>query len=353
MTPFPRDDYQELRRYHFDRTPVELDLSDNTNQWGAHPGAVRALAGAAGDGLARYPELYADELREAVAQRLGITADCITTGCGSDDVLDSIYRATREQDGDFVSVATPTFSMALPLARMNGMKARTIPWARALEAPEALLEGDPALVYVCRPNNPTGHMAPTSWLEELITKAGKGGPMILVDEAYVDFAGESFAGVARWEPRLIVSRTMSKAFGLAGLRVGYAVAAPETALEIEKSRGPYKVSRVAAAAAAAALRDEEGWVDATVAECLENRDRLWESLVERGLDPKKSFANFILYRSPTGDAKADALALRARGVAVRPFPGAWDGGGDALRVTVGPWSNMERFLDALDEEMKS
>ena len=82
-----------------------------------------------------------------------------------------------------VSVATPTFSMALPLARMTGLDARTIPWSQAMEEPAALLEGDPALVYVCRPNNPTGHMAPTDWLEGLIEAAGKDGPLILIDEA--------------------------------------------------------------------------------------------------------------------------------------------------------------------------
>lgn len=349
MTPFPREDYKSLTRYHFDRSPVEVDLSDNTNQWGAHPDAVTALAEAANDGLARYPALYADELREAIGKRIRVRPECVTTGCGSDDVLDSIYRAVGSREDDFVSVAVPTFSMALPLARMNGMQARTTPWAEALEDPEALLEGGPALVYVCRPNNPTGHVAPTHWLESLIDAAGPEGPVILVDEAYVDYGGDSFAQVAMFEPRLVVSRTLSKAFGLAGLRVGYAVAAKDTVREFEKSRGPYKVGRVAASAAAAALRDEDGWVDRTVAECVENRDRLWQALTLRDLDPQRSFANFILFRSPSGDAQADALALRARGVAVRPFAGAWPDGADALRVTVAPWPLLERFLTALDE----
>jgi histidinol-phosphate aminotransferase len=332
---------------------VEIDLSDNTNQWGAHPAAVRSLQSEAGDGLARYPELYADVLRAAVSERLGVEAECVTTGCGSDDVLDSIYRAVRSADGDFVSVATPTFSMAMPLARMNGMEARAVPWPEALEAPERLLEGGPALVYVCRPNNPTGHVAPQAWLEALVAAAGSNGPVILVDEAYVDFADGSFAQAATAEPRVIVTRTLSKAFGLAGLRVGYAIASPATALEVEKSRGPYKVSRVAAHAAATALRDEEGWVTRTVAECLENRDRLHAALVDRGLDPQPSSANFIFFRALSADAGEDAQALRRLGVAVRPFPSAWSDGSDALRVTVGPWALMDRFLEALDEVMAS
>ena len=248
-----------------------------------------------------------------------------------------------------MSVATPTFSMALPLARMNGMPARSVPWPEALDDPALLLRDQPTLVYVCRPNNPTGHVAPTDWVEALVSLAGEDGPLILLDEAYVDFGGDSFASRAVEHPRLLVSRTLSKAFGLAGLRVGYAVAAPPTALEVEKSRGPYKVGRLAAAAAAAALNDAEGWVARTVAECIENRSLTLTGLRDRGLEPLPSQANFILFRAPGGDARADALAIRERGVAVRPFPGDYPGGDDALRVTVGPWSMMESFFAALDE----
>jgi len=349
VTPFPRPDYRSLARYHFDRTPVELDLSDNTNRWGPHPGALEVLRSADVDSLARYPDLYADSLRAAAAERLGVPEACIATGCGSDDVLDSTYRASGGRESDFVAVATPTFSMAIPLARMNGMPARSIPWAQALDDPGRLLAGGPALVYVCRPNNPTGELCPTPWVQALLEAAGEDGPVILLDEAYVDFGGDTFAGRAAAHPRLLVSRTLSKAFGLAGLRIGYSVAAPDTALEVEKSRGPYKVARVAAEAGAVALRDEEGWITRTVAACVESRGRAQALLSERGLAPVPSHANFILFRAPSGVAEADALGVRARGVAVRPFPGDLPDGSDALRVTVAPWPLMERFFGALDD----
>ena len=353
MSPLPRDDYRTLACYHFDRTPVELDLSDNTNQWGAHPAALKVLRRADVDALARYPDLYADELRTAAAARLGVPEQCISTGCGSDDVLDSAYRASGGSRNDVVSVAAPTFSMALPLATMNGRPARTTPWAAALDDPGRLLECSPSLVYVCRPNNPTGHVASTAWVEALLDAAGTDGPVVLLDEAYVDFGGDTFAARATSHPRLLVSRTLSKAFGLAGLRVGFAVASPSTALEVEKSRGPYKVARLATEAAAAALIDAEAWVPRTVAECVENRARTEEALSQRGLDPIPSQANFILFRAPGGDATADALGIRARGVAVRSFPGDMPDGSDALRVTVAPWSMMERFLGALDDYLAS
>ncbi|MEX2467851.1 MAG: aminotransferase class I/II-fold pyridoxal phosphate-dependent enzyme, partial [Gemmatimonadota bacterium] len=263
MTPFPRDDYRTLRRYDPDREPVEIDLSDNTNLWGTHPGALARIRAAGTDDLARYPELYADVLREAVAERFGVSADCVTTGAGSDDVLDSAFRAASGP-GAVVSYASPTFSMVEPLARMNGMDARAVPWADALADPAALLAGRPALVYVCRPNNPTGEAAPREWFEALLELAAGGGagraptpgstdagsrrsgspaPLVILDEAYADFAEDTWITRGAEVPGLLVARTSSKAYGLAGLRCGFGVATPETALEIEKSRGPYKVAR--------------------------------------------------------------------------------------------------------------
>jgi histidinol-phosphate aminotransferase len=348
MSPFPRPDYEPLKRYHFDRTPVALDLSDNTNHWGAHPAALEVARRADDDAMARYPYLYADNLRAAAADRLGVPEECVATGCGSDDILDCAYRACAGGPADFVAAAVPTFPMGLQMARMNGMDARPVPWREALAEPQLLLHGGPALVYVCRPNNPTGHVAPTAWVNDLLDAAGEDGPLVIVDEAYVDFGGDSFAKRAAQRPRLLVSRTLSKAFGLAGVRVGYGVGTPETTLEVEKARGPYKVSRIAAEAGAAALADREGWVTRTVAECLECRARAEAALAERGLEPLPSLANFIMFRSVTGDGRTDALGIRGHGVAVRPFAGEYPDGSDALRVTVAPWPLMERFLGALD-----
>ncbi|MEQ9401647.1 MAG: aminotransferase class I/II-fold pyridoxal phosphate-dependent enzyme [Longimicrobiales bacterium] len=348
MTPFPRTDYEALTRYTPDRRSVEVDLSDNTNLWGTHPAALARIRAAGTDDLARYPELYADRLRQAVAARFGVDVDCVTTGCGSDDVLDSAFRAAAGP-GAAVSYADPTFSMIEPLARMNGMEPRPVPWPEALADAGRLLEGDPSLVYVCRPNNPTGEQAPQAWVDELLARVGPDGPLVIVDEAYADFAGETLIPRAPDHPRLLVARTSSKAYGLAGLRAGFAVASPAVALEIEKSRGPYKVTRLGADAAAAAVEDADGWMARTVAAAVASRERLTEELTRRGLPPLPSRSNFLLFRSLSGSAKDDALRLREHGVAVRPFTGI-PGMGEGLRVTVGPWPLMERFLDALDAE---
>jgi len=349
MSPFPRGDYARVTRYEPDRRPVSVDLSDNTNLWGTHPAALERIRAASADDLARYPELYADVLRDAVSVRFDVDPDCVTTGAGSDDVLDSAFRAVFAP-GATVRYASPTFSMIEPLAHMNALSAVAVPWAEALADPTRLCEGRPDLVYVCRPNNPTGESAPAEWVERLLglaDEAGPDAPVVIVDEAYADFGGETLIPWAARYPRLVVARTASKAYGLAGLRCGFAVASPETTLEIEKSRGPYKVSRLAAEATAAAIRDECGWMASTVEECLANRARLHSALTERGLRPFDSRANFILFAAPSGQARADALRLRDRGVGVRPFSGI-PGFGEGLRVTVGPWPPMERFLAALD-----
>jgi histidinol-phosphate aminotransferase len=326
---------------------VEVDLSDNTNLWGTHPAALEVVRTADLHALARYPHLYADDLRAAAADRFGVEPDQVATGCGSDDILDSLWRALATAGGT-VRYPGPTFSMVEPLSAMNGRTALELPWSAALDDPLRLLEGDPALVYVCRPNNPTGQLAPAEWVDALLDAVREDGPVVLLDEAYADFAGETLIPRVVDHPRALVVRTLSKAYGLAGLRVGLGFGSQALIREVEKSRGPYKVNRLAEAAAVAALRDEAGWIDATVAECVANRERLWTALDRRGLRPLPSRANFILVPVPDGEARGFAHLLREHEVGVRPFPDCPDVG-DALRITVGPWPLMERLLAALDE----
>ena len=383
MTPFPREAYRPLEPYAPDRRPVEVDLSDNTNRWGTHPGALAAMVGATPEDLLRYPPVYADGFREAVARRFGVPREAVTTGCGSDDLLDSAFRAAGEP-GEGVAYLPPTFSMVEIFARMNGMVPLPVeregPGHRSpfgpLPDPEALLDQDPALIYLCRPNNPTGEVIPEKWLRDLAAAGGPEGPIILLDEAYGDFMGEGgedrsdpdlFLREAPASSRLVILRTLSKAFGLAGLRVGFAVGAPEVIREVEKSRGPYKVSRPAEKAAVAALEDREGWVPGILEEVRRERARLRRKLEDRGLRPLPSGGNFLLIPvggpvredegesvdgAPlAGNAASVTAALRERGVAVRPFP-ALPGIGDAVRVTLGPRREMDRFLEALDQVMK-
>lgn len=352
MTPadgraFPRADYDALDRYDPGRSPVGVDLSDNTNLWGTHPDALTVLRNADVDDLARYPELYADTLREAVAERFSVPAACVTTGAGSDDVLDASWRAAFAP-GERVAWPAPTFSMVESFCAMNGLEAAPIPWGEAEADPELLLRTDPAIIYVCRPNNPTGALCPIEWLEAVIAARGERLPLVIVDEAYADFAGETFLPRAVELPNVLVARTMSKAYGLAGLRCGFAVGRQDVVEAVDKARGPYKLARPTALAAAAAIRDDAEWLPRIVAECIATRERFVEELDGRGVRTLTSSANFVLMEAPGGDASEAAAEFRARGVGVRPF-GNVPGIGDGLRVTIGPWPMMAAFLEALDE----
>jgi histidinol-phosphate aminotransferase len=349
MSRFPREDYRKLRPYDPGRTPVAVDLSDNTNLWGPHPAALQAVRGAPDEVLTRYPSVYAGGLKEALARKLGVAPVNVTTGGGSDDLLDSVFRAAALPPGRMV-FPEPTFSMIEPFARMNGLEPRGLTWEEAEDDPARLLAGSPDLVYLCRPNNPTGLSTTREWVLELLALAGPRGPVVVLDEAYADFAGEHMVQDALASQRLLVLRTLSKLYGLAGLRVGFGIGSPTLIGEVEKSRGPYKVSQVAERAAVAALDDATGWVESTLQRVVENRERLARELRARGLAPLPSRANFVLFPVAPPGALALNQALKERGVATRPFPGLPQIG-DALRVTVGPWAMMMRFLDALDEAL--
>jgi len=345
VTPFPREAYRPLEPYAPDRRPVPVDLSDNTNLRGPHPAALRTVREAPLDALARYPSVYADRVRETVARRFGVPLEAVASGCGSDDLLDSAFRAAGEP-GERIVFPAPTFSMIGIFARMNGMVPVSLPWPPGgPPSPEAILAEDPALIYLCRPNNPTGEVLPRKWVEAVVEGAGDRGAVVLVDEAYADFADDHFLREAAESRRLLVLRTLSKAYGLAGLRVGFAVGAPEVVAEVEKSRGPYKVNRLAEGAAVAALEDREEWIPAVVAEVRRSRARLGTELEARGFRPLPSGANFLLV--PVPDAGAVTAALRDHGVAVRPFPGL-EGVGDGVRVSVGPDDAVDAFLEAWD-----
>jgi len=356
---FPRPDYRSIDLYSPDRRPVPVDLCDNTNRWGAHPAALEAVRNADVECLTRYPVLYADPLREAAAEVFGVEPDQVTTGAGSDDVLDSLWRAIAEFGGG-IRYPAPTFSMIEPFCRMNGREALPVAWADAIADPEILLEDDPCLVYVCRPNNPTGHVVDRAWVHDLLAavdaraaaRSGEGGPadggpVVVFDEAYADYAGETLIPLAVTRPRTLVVRTLSKAYGLAGLRVGLGFGTAETVLEVEKSRGPYKVSQLAEIAAVAALRDENGWTARTVEKAVENRERFVRELAARGLSPLPSAANFVFLPVPDGTPRELSNAFRDHGVAIRPFE-AEAGFVDGIRVSIGPWEEMSRVLEVID-----
>jgi histidinol dehydrogenase len=369
----PRRPYREMDRYDPKRPPLALDLSANTNLWGPCPSALETLKGltdddeaaaaplddrtrwpdtpsgrAASASLTGYPTVYATPLKEAIAAAWDVAPSQVVTGCGSDDIIDSAIRAYCEP-GATVAFPAPTFPMADAFARMNDTRPRPVPFG-----PDGDLDDDAIaalaaadLVYLCRPNNPTGAMVPRTTVETLLERA-RG--VVLIDEAYAEFAGESLVQPALESGRGVVLRTFSKAYGLAALRVGYALG-PEPLIEvIELSRGPYKVNGLAERAATAAIRGGGAWVRDIVDRTVESRTRLAGELRSRGFRVADSAANFVYAGVRAGAGGTLKAGLAERGIGIRVFEGAGaPPGEDAIRVTVGPWPEMARFLAGLDE----
>ena len=338
--------YDDVPLYDPKRTPVQLDLTDNTNLWGVPPNAARAIREFATPTVTRYPTLYGTELKQALAAHAGVTPDMIVTGCGSDDILDSAMRAFGDE-GDLVAAADPTFAMVPIFAKMNALRTALVTELPDHDVdPDALLATGAKVIYVCSPNNPTGALVARRTLEKLIDSAPG---VLLIDEAYTEFAGVSNVDLLARSPRVLLIRTMSKAFGLAGLRVGYALGHPQLVAEVEKSRGPYKVNALAEQVAVTALRHDVQWVEGHIQLAIENRDRLTIELLKLDLDPMPSSANFVCV--PVKNCVAVGMAMRENGVGVRPFPNL-PRVGDCLRISVGPWPLVDQCVKTLAAAMK-
>jgi histidinol-phosphate/aromatic aminotransferase/cobyric acid decarboxylase-like protein len=211
----------------------------------------------------------------------------------------------------------------------------------------ALRAADPALIYLCAPNNPTGALLPEGFVETLLeTTRG----ILVLDEAYIDYAeAASLVAAAPGLERLLVVRTLSKAWGLAGLRVGYAVGAASLISEMEKTRGPFKVGALAELAAVEVLANDGPWVEREIAAVRAEREAFTQALRRRGFAPLASQANFTLV--PVADAQQVAARMRERGVSVRPFS-RLEGIGEALRISIGPAPWMQACLTALEEAVQ-
>ncbi|MDH3222661.1 MAG: aminotransferase class I/II-fold pyridoxal phosphate-dependent enzyme [Gemmatimonadota bacterium] len=349
MDPYPRPDYEALHRYAPNQSPIAVDLSDNRNLWGAHPAALAVLAGAGDSMLSTYPGAYGGPLVSAVARCFGVEDSQVTTGGGASGVLDATLRSVGPSaEMRFLS---PGWPAACALARMNGHPTTGVPWAEGLDDPEALVGDRPGIVFLPNPNNPTGRPLPDDWIRVVQAHSERIGSVLIIDEAYGEYArtvgDRTPIEIALAGERTIYVKTLSKAYGLAGLRVGFGIANEALVLEVDKARGPFTVSATSAAAAAAAISSDDPWLTEVVTETKNNRTRLLDSLRHRGYDPHESLANFVFIQIGEDRVQAVADALERTGVRPRPFRDPAPGG-VGLRATVGPWEGMQRLLDGLD-----
>lgn len=316
-----------------------IDLSENTNRWGMPPASRRVLLE---PGLtSAYPEANALSLRRALAGYVNAPPEQIVCGCGSDDVLDAALTALA-RPGDLIAIPEPTFRMMPLFARARGLiVAPTAPRADFGVDVDAVIACRPRLVYIASPGNPTGLTTPAEDIDRILRETNA---IVIVDEAYAEFEGVTVLDLLPRSSRLLVTRTFSKAFGLAALRVGYAVGSPELVAAVAAVRGPYQVNSLAARAAIAALEEGVSWMRQTAGYAVHSRDVLARELLTAGRQALASRANFLLV--PLAGAPRVAELMRRDGVAVRAFADL-AGIGDAIRITAGPWPEMEAALLAL------
>ena len=327
-------------------TAAGVDLRLDGNEGPPRP-EILDLARAAIDldGIRLYPDPCHLEAR--LAERMGVDPRSVLVTAGADEALD---RACRVFLGPARSLVcpTPTFEMIERYAQMANARVLEVPWPEGpfpVDAVLARVEPDTGLIAVVSPNNPTGAFARREDLARL--EQGAGTALLLVDAAYGEFADEDLSARAIAGGRALVVRTFSKAWGLAGLRVGYAVGPVEVIAALRACGGPYPVSGPSLATALAWLEFGEAVMHDLVARIRVERETLRERLARLGAGALPSQANFVLARFE--DAEAVRGALAARGIAVRSFPGRPQLAG-CLRITCpGEAASFERLIAALEE----
>ncbi len=322
---------------------VTLDLRDNVSLWGPAPSAVAVVRDSSATQLAEYPSVSAADLTATIADQLGVARDQVIAGCGSDDLIDAWLRACGSP-GATVAHADPTFSMLATFARLNSLRPVGVALTRdgAMDV-DALLATRAPLIYVCSPNNPTGTVTPRTELLRLFDRAPG---VVLLDEAYGEFSdAHDLRREAAARENVLVTRTFSKAWGLAGLRVGYATGGRALVAAVAKARGPYKVNALAERAAVAALTNDAAWLAQVTTESRAARDRFVAGLEGRaGVRPWRSEGNFAFLQTAE-PAVAVAAQFQARGIGVRAFSGL-AGVGEAVRIGSAPWTLLARAADA-------
>jgi histidinol-phosphate aminotransferase len=292
----------------------------------------------------RYPEFGAPRLKRALAAAIGRSPDEIVVGNGSGETI--LAAVSVFAGGGTLVLAPPTFSLygqiaAIASARIASVR-RAGPDFAADEA-AFLAEAARGVPLLCLPNNPTGGVESSAFVEKLLDAA----PVVLLDQAYVEFARpeSDFTGLVGSRPNLVVFRTLSKAYAAAGFRIGYAVAPPDLAREIDKAVLPFNVD-LAAEELALALLARPDSAKARVARVVSERERVAGALRSQGHAVVPSSANFLFMRPRGGDAAAVRQALREKGVLVRDMTSAAPG---FLRVTIGSPAENDLFLSVLQE----
>lgn len=320
-----------------------IKLNTNENPYPPSPRVSEALQAALGEDLRLYSDPLSTPLRSTAAQIYGCDVDQVVAGNGSDDILTMIFRTFLDA-GDVVATAAPSYSLYNILSAMQDARFVEVPMGPNYTLPTDIDDQGAKLLLIVNPNAPTGVLFSREALRSLLAKTQS---VVVVDEAYVDFAGETAIDMLEEFPHLIVTRTFSKSYALAGVRLGLGFAHPEIIQQMMKVKDAYNLDRLAIVAGCAALEDRE-WLEETTAKIIRTRTRLLEALEAMGLHVPPSQTNFVFPRIPDGRAQEVYEELEKRRILVRYF-GSIPMIADSLRVTVGTDEEVDAFVKALKE----
>lgn len=327
-----------------------VKLASNENPLGMSARARDAAQAALSD-LARYPDGGAFALKAALCRKFGVKAAQLVVGNGSNDILELAAHAFLAPglSAVYAQHAFAVYPLATNAIGARGIEVPARDFGHDLDAMASAIAADTRVVFIANPNNPTGTFVPGAELEAFLGKVPK-DVLVVLDEAYTEYlsTAQRYDAIAWLErfPNLLVSRTLSKAYGLAGLRVGYAIAHPEVADLMNRVRQPFNVSSVALAAAEAALADDE-FLARSAEINRRGMAQLTGAFAAMGLEWIPSAGNFVSVR--VGDAASVNAALLKQGVIVRPIAGY--GMPEWLRVSIGLPEENARFIAALEETL--
>lgn len=320
-------------------------LNTNENPYPPSPKVVEAILAEVGeDGatLRKYPDAASREARRTAAKLYGFDPAWVITANGSDELLNNLIRAFAGE-GEEVAYVHPSYSYYVTLAEIQGAKIRTFGLTDDFTLADFPERYEGKIFFLTSPNAPLGFAFPLSYIEEIATRCAG---MLVVDEAYVDFADETALKLVKKYENVVVTRTFSKSYALAGMRLGLAVARPEVIAALDKIRDHYHLDRLALVAASAALRDQP-YLAGTVGRIRETRAWFTSELRALGYRVIDSQTNFVFASPPDGDGKRVYEGLFERKILVRHFSDPLLAYG--MRITVGTRQEMERTLAALKE----
>ncbi len=322
-----------------------VKLNTNENPFPV-PGAVlKALQGVAQLDLRRYPQPNHEQLRQAAAQAWQLTPEEIFAGNGSDEALSLIFRSFLES-GDKVTIADPTYSLYVTLAQLIPAKIVKVATDKEFQIHVKEFIGDQKMTIIANPNAPTGIALPVADLEKLARELPG---LLIVDEAYVDFGAESALALIRKYDNVIVIRTFSKSCSLAGLRLGFALAHPDSIEALYRLKDSYNLNMVTQKIGTEVFHHLADFQTNTQM-VIWNREFLTEELRKRGFVLTPSKANFVFARHPKMSGQELYTLLTNADILIRFFPG--DRTGDWVRITVGTMQQLKALIKALDAILK-